>query len=458
MRSTVAHGCPWIAVLDRVAAAQAIAVARHVMQRLRAPAAVEAAATAAREQTAFPRSVRWRPHAVSQGYAGLAILWGGADASLPDEGWDAVGRDHLRVAVAAAEQQPRLGAGLFSGLAGVAFASWSLSRRGTRYRRLLASLDGALLRNVAWATGSGQRPHGVAAGTFDVIAGLGGVGRYLLLRVDEPAHRAALGEVLRVLVALIGDDAGLPHWHTPPQYLVDSVSQERYPHGNLNCGLAHGIPGPLALLSLALSRGVSVEGQARAIRRAAEWLCRHQIRDAWGVNWPTAVPLHPGQDSALDAAPESGVPSAAAAPSRAAWCYGAPGIARALWLAGTALEDEGYRNLAVTAMEAVYHRPLSARNIDSPTFCHGVAGLQQITLRFANESTLPLFVDAAQVLHRQIVDAFEPESLLGYGNLEPGGRRIDQPGLLDGAAGVPLVLMAASTPVEPSWDALFLLS
>jgi hypothetical protein len=109
-------------------------------------------------------------------------------------------------------------------------------------------------------------------------------------------------------------------------------------------------------------------------------------------------------------------------------------------------------------MEAVYRRPLNARQIDSPTFCHGVAGLQQITLRFANETGAPFFVDAARTLHRQIMDAYEPQSLLGFRNLEPGGRPIDQPGLLDGAAGVALVLLAAASPVEPAWDALFLLS
>jgi hypothetical protein len=109
-------------------------------------------------------------------------------------------------------------------------------------------------------------------------------------------------------------------------------------------------------------------------------------------------------------------------------------------------------------MEAVYRRPLLARRIDSPTFCHGVAGLQQITLRFANECGSTLFIDAARALHQQIIDAYEPESLLGYRNVEPGGGRVDQAGFLDGAGAVPLVLLGASTPVEPRWDALFLLS
>ena len=131
---------------------------------------------------------------------------------------------------------------------------------------------------------------------------------------------------------------------------------------------------------------------------------------------------------------------------------------RALWLAERALADESLRTLAVNAMEAVYRRPLSERHIDSPTFCHGVAGLQAVTLRFVHDTQLPVFVDAARALNRQMMDAYEPDSLLGYRNIEPGGRRTDHPGLLDGAAGVAIVLLAAGTPIEPRWDSLFLLS
>ena len=45
----------------------------------------------------------------------------------------------------------------------------------------------------------------------------------------------------------------------------------QYPHGNLNCGLAHGIPGPLATMSLALLAGVTVPGLAEAVDWAASW-------------------------------------------------------------------------------------------------------------------------------------------------------------------------------------------
>jgi hypothetical protein len=109
-------------------------------------------------------------------------------------------------------------------------------------------------------------------------------------------------------------------------------------------------------------------------------------------------------------------------------------------------------------MEAVFRRPIPARMIDSPTFCHGVAGLLAIVLRFARETDAPVFLDASRALAGQVLAAFEPGSRLGFRNIEFGDNHTDQPGLLDGAAGVALVLLSAATGVEPSWDRAFLLA
>jgi hypothetical protein len=133
-------------------------------------------------------------------------------------------------------------------------------------------------------------------------------------------------------------------------------------------------------------------------------------------------------------------------------------VARALWFAGQALDRSEYRDLAIAAMQAVYRRPLPERRIDSPTFCHGVAGLLQITLRFAQDTGLADFIDAADALGRQLLALYDPATRLGYYSLEPDDRRVDQPALLDGVAGVVLVLLAAATDVEPYWDRLFLLA
>ena len=82
----------------------------------------------------------------------------------------------------------------------------------------------------------------------------------------------------------------------------------------------------------------------------------------------------------------------------------------------------------------------------------------QVTARFANETGDPQLAVAAQSLVDELLAAHSADSLLGFQNLEPGGVGIDQPGLLDGAAGVAAVLMACCTDTEPTWDRLFLLS
>ena len=442
----------WTSMLRPALAAQAMEVARDIAERLRDQHRVGIAVAAAPSQTAFPLAVHWQPPTLGQGDAGLALICAYLNACFANEEWDRAGHSYLTIAAKGAERLPHLSVCMLGGLAGLAFAGWSLSRGATRYRRLLGTIDSNLLPRVtAQADGLARLTmEGVSVGEFDVISGLAGIGAYLLVRREDPSVARALKATLRSLVALASDTGSRPRWWTPAHLLGDADTAALYPHGNLNCGLAHGIPGPLALMALALSYGIVVPGVEEVVDRLVDWLIGHRADDGWGVNWPYAVSLT-----------SEGLPNdtASADPSsRAAWCYGAPGVARALWLAGVGRDRVEWRDLAVEAMESVYRRPIAARQIDSPTFCHGVAGLLQITLRFANDTRLPVFAEAAAGLTEGLLSAYEPESLLGYRNWEPGGTRVDQPGLLDGAPGVLLVLLAASSKVEPSWDRAFLLS
>jgi hypothetical protein len=436
----------WNATITPAQRSVAIAAALDVGIRITDPDRVRSGVRSASSQTSYPRTARWTTHDVAQGDAGLALLCAHLDACFPDESWDVRAHDLLTSAACAAERA-ELPPGLFSGLSGIGLVTQRLSRDGTRYQRLTQSIDEALLlRTLALAQSARERSPGLAVGHFDVISGLAGIGAFLLSGRDRDGVGPCLERVLGTLVDVVSARGGtVPAWFTPRELLGDANLAARYPHGVLNCGMAHGIPGVVALMALALAQGVDIPGLRDATATAAGWLAGHQCDDEWGVNWPVMVGLPEGS-------------AERAGPSRAAWCYGSPGVARALWLAGCALGDDALAALAVTAMEAVYRRPLPARNIDSPTFCHGVAGLLQITLRFAHDTGLPVFTQAAGDLAGQLLGAYNPDSLLGFCSVEPGGTRVDQPGLLDGAPGVALVLLAAATDVPPAWDRLFLLA
>ncbi|WP_327742797.1 lanthionine synthetase C family protein [Streptomyces europaeiscabiei] len=435
---------PW---LTPECATAAMAVAMDVADRFRSREPVTAAVEASVHQTAYPLSASWRPYSLAQGEAGLALMCGFLDSRFPQDGWDTVGRDYLQVAARGIERMASPPLGLFEGLSGLAFAARSLSREGTRYRNLQATLDREL---VPQAIGLAHDPAllhvGLAYSQFDLIAGITGIGAYLLTRHAQDGPTGALQAVLTGLVAMTGQEESPPRWHTPPHLMGDEVMARQFPYGNVNCGLAHGIAGPLALMACAMLARVNVPGLPEAVRRLADWLVAQRIDGAEQAGWPAMIPL---TEDGQYGRPEI---------SRTAWCYGTPGTARAIWLAGCALDKHKLREAAVEAMAAVYRRPTRQRAIDSPTFCHGVAGLLQITLRFAHDTGLPLFAQAAATLTQQILDLYEPDSLLGYRDVEPDGGRVDRPGLLTGSPGVALTLLAAVTETDPTWDRAFLLS
>lgn len=427
-------------------------VALDVAHRLADPAVLRSAVGAAAGQTAFP-TVGWRPATLAAGHPGLAVLFGTLAARWPDEGWEEVGHAQLAQAIEASAADAPLPS-LFGGLAGIGFAADLLAAGRDRYRRLLTGVDAELIPRTEAIARRLEGARGCAVSDFDLISGLSGVGAYLLARREHPEAGRALREVLTRLTELLADPAEPRRWHTPAELAGDAM-RVSYPDGCHNCGLAHGVPGPLALLSIAAMEGVEVAGARSAMNVTAGWLARCSVDDEWGPNWPNAVPLH-GPPQVAD---RSGTIL-----SRATWCYGAPGVVRALWLAGQALGVDEFCELALAGIRAALARPPDLQDLTSPTFCHGTAGLLQITMRFAWDTGLADIVAAADALTCDLLARYRPESLLGYCNVEPGGIVVDQPGLLDGACGVALTLLtaagpvAAGAPTPAAWDRLFLIS
>ncbi|MEW1912155.1 lanthionine synthetase C family protein [Kitasatospora sp. NPDC085895] len=444
------------AVRDARTVARVRDAAVDVLSRLRDPGTAEAAGRAGARRG----RPRWTPYSTAQGAGGLALAFGHLDRCLPGQGWDLVAHRHLARAVEGTARDPVKALGLFSGLAGVAFTTAYLADGRGRYRALLGDLDNSLYTRIPRRLPAVDG-RGLAVGTFDVVSGWTGVAACLRVRPPGPDRDRASTTLLGWLVDLCRgcpDPDGLPAWHTPHALIADEAMRAKYPGAVANCGLAHGITGPLALLALvhADARGPAVPGHTEAIRRAASWLAAQHVADARGGGYPSVAAYPPAVEEPSAAVPGARAP--APTPARDAWCYGSPGVARALWLAGTALGDSGLTAAATAALRTALARPIAWRRVDSPGFCHGVAGLLQITLRFAADTGDEAIGAAAHRLVDQLLGEYRPRSPFGYRSVEPDGTRADRVGLLEGTPGIALALLAAATPEPPAWDRFFLLS
>jgi len=143
---------------------------------------------------------------------------------------------------------------------------------GAPYRQCQVEIDGLLHPAIArHGTHPTSQGHFIFA-DFDVVSGLTGVGAHWLARENAFDAPALLQSVVEFLAVLVGGDTSLPpRWHTPVGLLAREWMQREFPFGNLNCGLAHSIPGPLALLSWVHANGMQVAGLQAAIERAAPW-------------------------------------------------------------------------------------------------------------------------------------------------------------------------------------------
>lgn len=416
----------WRPVLPPEQAQVAVDMAREVAARLARPGAIEEAVASSRQQAAEPRSVYWLPHGLAQGDAGLALLYGQLETCFPGEGWDRLA--HVALERGARSAAVASGGGLFSGLPGLAVTADFLSRGGRRYQKLLQTLDVEIGRQVEERLDA-LRPDELAARDWDLVSGLVGLGAAASRRRLPILER--LRETLAELAAQTGPGAG---FFVAAERIENPGMRVDAPEGHLDLGLAHGIAGPLGLLGLTRT---GREHDA-ALERLAELLRQNRADDDWGPNWPAAAPARNG---VLEPGP----------PTHAAWCYGAPGIARALWHAG-------YQAEALEAMRAVARRPPPARRLASSGLCHGFAGLLVHALRFWRDTGDPAMEALSGEMATRLLEEWEPDSLLGFRPTEPGGRRVDRAGLLEGAPGVALALLAAATDREPSWDRAFLLS
>jgi hypothetical protein len=260
---------------------------------------------------------------------------------------------------------------------------------------------------------------------YDLVTGPAGI---LLAFAADPAIGPSGRAPLSTHLARLSVDDELAGLRIG-RYRDDALRGWNY--GQINMGLAHGLPGVLTGLRAAADADVLSPQLERVLRRLASRLCAESSTDPRGVlTWP------PGSRDVS--------PAARPASRRQAWCYGCPGVAWALWEAGRVLRDQDMQTLASQAAISfigaydddfyLYATGDDRYGGETLGICHGAAGLLVIFDSFARHTDVPGAAALRDHLAGYLGDRLDAVAALARGDCS----------LQSGACGVMAALLTAA--------------
>lgn len=291
--------------------------------------------------------------------------------------------------------------GLYDGSAGLLVVLDALDRDGTAFARPRAALRAGLAEDLlaTRALDPADRPG------FDLIRGA--AGKLIALREvpdDVAAHvRARFEELADRTIERIADP-------DPDRAAID-------------IGVAHGIPGILAALNVALPH-------ERALARRYAELIVAVSHAAGARRWDGAW--------SRERTP----------PPRRAWCYQTAGVAAVLYDRAVIDGDDALRELALDALRATIGEPEQQDWDDA--LCHGRSGVALIYAHVARDGDP--FAREAERLALEVLHRHRDDAEFGYPAFNLVERAEEnRPQFLDAALGVALFLIEAAVPSERRW-------
>jgi lantibiotic modifying enzyme len=375
---------------------------------------------------------------LAAGHAGMALLFRYLEAAEPTGGHGRWARRFLEQAVDAVENVP-MGTSLYAGFSGVAWVAQHLQGRSSDGEPdgedVNEAVDQAVLEHLDRSPWRWD---------YDLVRGLVGLGAYALERLPGPIAKAILTLVIERLAEIaVPAGEGLT-FYTPP---VDE-----YRSGYHDLGVAHGVAGISALLGAACAAGIAEERARPLLRGVLRWLWAQRLpKERWHQDPSSIFPAVVGPDFE----PE---------PSRTAWCYGDLGIAVAVLLSARSSGEPEWEARALWLARHVAERPAERTGVVDAGLCHGAAGLGHLFNRLFQATRDEEFRDSARLWFARALDlpasARSHAGALADTPLEDGEarERTPDPGVLTGASGIALALLGATTPIEPSWDRMMLMS
>lgn len=202
---------------------------------------------------------------------------------------------------------------------------------------------------------------------YDTIYGLSGLLNYYL--DDRKDQKCAIEGLMRYLISLTGkNESGIINYfimELPPYAIKES---ESVPY--LDFGMAHGILGPLIVMSKAKNQGFYADGIDEAIQILSNLYKDYTVQ---AENKILKFPVQLGVK-------EYEQKAAKRLSFNCGWCYGngsiALGLMRSAQYCGSSDEYEYYKE----ALLNILSDPIEQQGLDEPIICHGYASVLMLQM------------------------------------------------------------------------------
>lgn len=271
----------------------------------------------------------------------------------------------------------------FSGVTQVGYYIFELSYKIPSLTRFLNGINSLLVNNInKYLYFCKDKVY--TNKSYELISGLSGPLRYLL-NFNDDASQDLSSKLIQLFIKnsqekiILGNK--VPGWHYYPHEFEKKYIDFNTDNGLLDYGVAHGIGGPLIVLSLAYQKGFKSEDLLAAINSIiSEYLKMYYYINNI-IYFPTKISFEQyiKKDEFIHTAKQM------------SWCYGSVGILRAMYIAAISTKNKDIEQFVLNEFIKIAQMDVSNYRLNSPMVCHGYVGVATIMMEMYNDTGNSIF-------------------------------------------------------------------
>lgn len=206
---------------------------------------------------------------------------------------------------------------------------------------------------------------------YELIYGLSGILRYCCFEKKSSEWKKftedIVGTLYRRLYPCNTQEVVFP-WisYVPSENEINNYNIDTHTR-LIDYGVAHGISGTLASLANVYSLGYQ-QNTGELIQYLLDELSNAKYYDNGIVFWPQKINIKDYRQNRIIKQSRN----------RMGWCYGSPGILRAIYLAARATSRDEFLEFSIEEFKKIARLNISEYKLTSPIVCHGLAGTESI--------------------------------------------------------------------------------